>query len=105
VTDLDWTSILAHSLGWVTAHENGRLVGFVNVAWDEGLHAFLLDRVVHPSFRHQGIGSALVRRAVGLARDAGAEWVHVDFDPELGPFYGACGFRPTPAGLIELRTD
>jgi hypothetical protein len=29
--------------------------------------------------------------------------LHVDFEPELGPFYWAsCGFRPTTAGLIAL---
>lgn len=36
------------------------------------------------------------------ARAAGCEWPHVDFD-ELEPFYfAACGFRPTPAGLVAL---
>ncbi|MBI4935776.1 MAG: hypothetical protein HY828_17985 [Actinobacteria bacterium] len=32
------------------------------------------------------------------------EWLHVDFDDDLRPFYfDACGFRPTNAGLMELR--
>jgi hypothetical protein len=32
------------------------------------------------------------------------EWLHVDFDDSLRDFYfGACGFRPTTAGLIALR--
>jgi hypothetical protein len=31
------------------------------------------------------------------------EWMHVDFDDHLRPFYfDACGFTPTNAGLIEL---
>jgi len=28
--------------------------------------------------------------------------LHVDYAPELGRFYEACGFRATPAGLIRL---
>ncbi len=37
------------------------------------------------------------------AKAAGCEWLHVDFEPELAPFYfDACGFRPTDAGLIHL---
>lgn len=36
-----WDRIRPHSLGWVAARLNdGALVGFVNVAWDGGDHAF-----------------------------------------------------------------
>jgi hypothetical protein len=42
----------------------------------------------------------------GAARAAGCEWLHVDFGEHLAAFYvGACGFRPTPAGLIRLATS
>jgi GNAT superfamily N-acetyltransferase len=101
----DWDAVLGRSLGWVTAHVGDRLVGFVNVAWDGGNHAFLLDTVVHPAVRGQGVGKRLVERAAAMAREAGVEWLHVDFDPELRPFYEACGFRPTEAGLLALRPD
>lgn len=37
------------------------------------------------------------------ARAAGCEWLHVDLEEHLRPFYAeACGFRPTEAGLIAL---
>jgi predicted N-acetyltransferase YhbS len=59
--------------------------------------------MVITSERHAGIGVALVRAAVEGARTAGCEWLHVDFDDELRPFYlDACGFAPTNAGLIQL---
>lgn len=102
VADQDWRPILERSLGWVGAVAGGRLVGFVNVAWDGGAHAFLLDTAVHPEVRRQGVGRALVREAAALAREAGCEWLHVDFDDDLEPFYRACGFRPTLAGLLDL---
>lgn len=39
-----WDQIRPHSLGWVAARtSDGVLVGFVNIAWDDGDHAFLLD--------------------------------------------------------------
>lgn len=92
-----------HSLGWVCARDTGRLVGFVNVAWDGGAHAFLLDTVVAASHRGRGIGTALVVRVTAGARAAGCEWLHVDYEDQLHAFYtGACGFRPTRAGLIAL---
>ena len=37
----DFGSVLERSLGYVCAREGGRIVGFVNVAWDGGDHAFL----------------------------------------------------------------
>ena len=100
-----WDRIRPHSLGWVTARDgDGLLVGFANVAWDGGDHAFLLDPKTRATHQRRGIGVAVVARAVAEARAAGCEWLHVDFGPELAPFYfDAGGFVPTPAGLVHLR--
>ncbi|HEY1644332.1 MAG TPA: GNAT family N-acetyltransferase [Streptosporangiaceae bacterium] len=98
-----WDQVRPHSLGWMTARLGGSLIGFVNVAWDGGDHAFLLDTKVDSARQRQGIATELVRQAVIRARAAGCEWLHVDFTEDLAPFYfGACGFRPTAAGLINL---
>jgi GNAT superfamily N-acetyltransferase len=92
------------ALTWVGAFSNDRLVGFVQVCWDGGAHAFVLDTAVHPSFGRQGIGHRLVAAAADEARSAGCEWLHVDFEPHLAAFYlEACGFLPTEAGLLKLR--
>lgn len=98
----DFATELAHSLSWVTAWDGARLVGYVKLAWDGSVHAFLLDTTVHPDYQRRGIGSELVRRAVAAARERGMEWVHVDYEPQLHGFYSGCGFVPTPAGLIRL---
>ena len=103
--DDDWLGqVERHSLGWVTARDGRALVGFVNVAWDGGVHAFLLDTLVAGSHGRQGIGTRLVQMATDGAREAGCEWLHVDFEDHLRSFYfEACGFEPTNAGLIALR--
>jgi GNAT superfamily N-acetyltransferase len=103
VLDDDWAAQLEHSLGWVTARADGELVGFVNVAWDGGVHAFVLDTLVATKARRHGIGAHLVAVATEHARAAGCEWLHVDFDDHLRAFYfDACRFTPTNAGLIQL---
>lgn len=104
VLDLDWRSQLErHSLGWVCAFDGQDLVGFVNVAWDGDVHAFILDALVAKRLRHRGIGKRLIEMASEESRAAGCEWLHVDFDEHLRGFYfDACGFTPTDAGLIEL---
>jgi GNAT superfamily N-acetyltransferase len=94
-----------HSAGWVCAYDGDQLVGFVNVAWDGGTHFFLLDTTVAPSHQRRGIGAALVAHAVALSKARCGDWLHVDHDAELSPFYESCGFTPTPAGLIQLYTD
>ncbi len=38
----DFRPILERSLAFVCAYQAARLVGFVNIAWDGGVHAFLL---------------------------------------------------------------
>ena len=92
-----------HALTWVGAFSDRRLVGFVQVAWDGGAHAFLLDTVVDPQWQHRGIGTGLVRTAVEAAAAAGCRWIHVDFEEHLSTFYlRQCGFRATAAGVLRL---
>lgn len=100
----DWQALTAtHSLGWVTARVGDRLVGFANVLWDGLVHSWLQDVMVLAERRHHGIGLLLVRVARDGAKAAGCEWLHVDFEPALRPFYiEACGFTPTEAGLMHL---
>ena len=101
---LDWRAKLARrSLGWVCAHRDGRLIGFVNVVGDGGEHAFIVDTVVDQQARGQGVGTALVAAAVAGSRAAGCRWLHVDYEPHLAKFYQeACGFGSTSAGLMAL---
>ena len=98
-----WDRIRPYSLGWVTARDGGLLVGFVNVVWDGGDHAFLLDTKTRGTYQRRGIATDVVGLAVSHAASAGCEWLHVDFQPEHAPFYfDACGFEPTDAGLVHL---
>lgn len=104
--DYDWRGQLErHSLGWVCARRrDGGLAGFVNVAWDGAGHAFIIDTVVAADEQRRGVGVELVAQARSGAQAAGCEWLHVDFEEHLRPFYfDGCGFEPTHAGLINLR--
>lgn len=104
VLEDDWArQVHEHSLGWVCARDDNELVGFVNLPWDGGIHAFILDAIVTARVRRQGIGTQLIAVAVAEARAAGCECLHVDFDDHLRAFYfDACRFTPTNAGLIAL---
>ena len=97
---VDFRPVLTRSFTWVAAFSDDALIGFVNVGWDGGVHFFMLDTTVHPSWQRRGVGAALVKTAVEACRGHG-EWMHVDSDEELmAKFYGPCGFGLTAAGLI-----
>jgi GNAT superfamily N-acetyltransferase len=104
-SEWNWKALVeTHSLGWVTARRDDDLVGFVNVLWDGLVHAWIQDTMVATSARGRGVGTELVAVARHHAREAGCDWLHVDFDDDLKPFYfEACGFTPSNAGLIALR--
>jgi GNAT superfamily N-acetyltransferase len=106
-SEWNWKQLVErHSLGWVVARDDDELVGFVNVLWDGLVHAWIQDVMVAGRAAHQGIGTTMVGAARDAARDAGCEYLHVDFDDDLQPFYlDACGFTPTNGGLIALRQE
>lgn len=106
-SDQEWPwaeQVDRHSLGWVTARSGtGELVGFVNVISDGFIHAWIQDVMVSESAQRQRVGVQLVHLARDQCRDAGCEWLHVDFDDEHASFYiEACGFTPASAGLMPL---
>ena len=76
----------------------------MNVAWDGGDHAFLIDTKVHPDHRRHGVGTKSSSASPQLhAKAARCEWMEVAFEEHLVPFYfGACGFSATRAGLLHL---
>ena len=99
----NYKEVLEHSFTWVTAHSGSELIGFVNIASDGGVHFFLLDTAVHPDWQHRGVGRRLVEEAITACTGRG-EWLHVDAPEELmDSLYIPCGFKPTPAGVINLR--
>lgn len=99
----EFRPILARSLTYICAFEGTLVIGFVNVAWDGGIHGFILDTTVHRDHQRRGIGTQLMRHAAQIAAERGIEWLHVDFDPHLETFYRTCGYRHTEAGLLNLR--
>ncbi len=103
--DTDFSYLGTHSLGYICAYDEDLLIGFINIAWNGNRHAFLLDTTVRKEYQKRGLGKALVRRALALAKSNHVEWVHVDFEPQHERFYRSCGFTACPAGLINLNDN
>ena len=97
-------NVLSRSLTYICGYDGGLLVGFANVAWDGGFHGFILDTTVHSDYQRKGIGANLMSLAAQVCRERGIKWLHVDFEPQLLPFYRKCGYQTTEAGLLSLST-
>jgi ribosomal protein S18 acetylase RimI-like enzyme len=93
--------VLRGSYAYYTVHDHQRLIGFLNVVSDGVGDAFLLNLTVHPSFQNQGIGRAMVMRAVKNLTAEGIQCIQVTFASELESFYRKCGFDRFAAGIID----
>lgn len=92
------------------AEEDGRIVGHINGCMtgldtcrdelyhdaslhrDDAPHQAVFGLAVDPERRHQGIGAALVRHFVDIARQRGKKCVVLTCKEGLIPFYRALGF-------------
>ena len=103
----DWVAqVEGHSFGWVTARLDDELVGFCNVLTDGVAHTWLQDVIVDPARQRGGLGKAMIDLAIERAREAGCEWMHVDFDDDVADFYyRVCGFMKTNGGLFYLPVE
>jgi len=88
----------------VSAYEGERLVGTGRIIGDGVLHALLVDVIVDPSYRHSGIGSAIVERLVAECRRHHIVDVQLFCAYGVRPFYERVGFaaRPDDAPGMEL---
>ena len=94
-TDAELESIYSHSLCHICAYDGGLFVGYVNAAWDGGVHVFLLDPTVHPGHRHRGIGTALLRQTQIFAAERNQRVsIHVETFNPARHLYERLGFKP-----------
>ncbi|RDI43565.1 GNAT family N-acetyltransferase [Nocardia mexicana] len=94
-------------IGGLTAGPPWRIIRqLAPVGNDVARHAIVTMMKIHtlavlPDYRGNGVGCALVTRAVEIARLAGARVVHGQFDTASGQagFYGRCGFTVHDPGI------
>lgn len=90
---------------------HGEIVGVLSLALyrvPTGLRSIVEDVVVDERMRRQGIGEALVRHAIELAREAGADGVALTSNPQreaANRLYQSMGFqlRKTNAFYYKLK--
>ena len=84
---------LSHSLATYLARDGEKIVGLVRLVGDGFSSVFVQDLIVLPSYQRQGIGSNLMKEALGDFKDAyQVQLVTEQTEKTLG-FYRSLGFE------------
>ena len=84
---------LAHSLATYLARDGEEIVGVVRLIGDGFSSVFVQDLIVLPSYQRQGIGSALMKKALGEFKDAYQVQLATDQTEKTLGFYRSLGFE------------
>ena len=84
---------LSHSLAIYLALDGDVVVGLVRLVGDGFSSVFVQDLIVLPSYQRQGIGSALMKEALGDFKDAYQVQLVTDQTEKTLGFYHSLGFE------------
>ena len=84
---------------FIVYEKQGKIVGAVRGNYD-GSRAIIHELSVHPDYRKQGIGTALVKEIVKRFREKGAPTVSATVIEESLGFWQKIGFRKTKAFIV-----
>ena len=84
---------LSHSLAIYLAHDGDSVVGLVRLVGDGFSSIFVQDLLVLPSYQRQGIGSNLMKEALGDFKDAYQVQLVTDQKEKTLGFYRSLGFE------------
>ena len=84
---------LAHSLAIYVARVGEEIVGLVRLVGDGFSSVFIQDLIVLPSYQRQGIGSDLMKEALGDFKDAYQVQLATEQTEKTLEFYRSLGFE------------
>ena len=84
---------LTHSLAIYVARDGEKIVGLVRLVGDGFSSVFVQDLIVLPSYQRQGIGSALMKEALGDYKDAYQVQLATEQTEKNLGFYRSLGFE------------
>ncbi|TFD94538.1 GNAT family N-acetyltransferase [Jeotgalibacillus sp. R-1-5s-1] len=97
--DQDYPVLFQRCNFWVSVHHHDDLIGFGYVSGMGLQHGYMEDIMVHPDYRHLGIGSRIVSTLLEESERYGLEIITLTFDPVHARFYETCGFKISSGGV------
>lgn len=85
---------------FVHAWDGPHLIATARVLTDGAYYATLWDVIVDPHYQRQGIGRAVMRRAIEPFWGKGLAFIALFSAQGKEPFYESLGFKSHPRGMI-----
>ena len=96
--------IVTGSHCFLTARDEGAIVGMGRAISDRVSDAYIQDVTVHPDHRGRGIGSKMVAMLVARLEADGIAWIGLIAERKTHPFYRPLGFTPMADSVPMLKT-
>ena len=95
---------LGRSLAVIAVYKDSRFVGAARLVGDGIYNLVVYDMVVHPDFRRQGVGTALLNYCSQYAERLGVPRLECICEAENSSFYQNADWKLTAAFYKELDT-
>lgn len=90
----------------ITARDtDGTLIGYIRLLTDKAYMFYILDVMVHPDYRKQGIGEAMMEVTVEESKKNGFIKIFLTAIPGSEPFYAKFGFKEGMSPVLTMRGE
>lgn len=93
------TEIIAGSHCFLTAIDDGRIIGMGRGISDRISDAYIQDVTVHKMYRGRGIGTTMIRMLIDCLQKDGMGWIGLIAEDGSHEFYRRMGFTPMPNAI------
>lgn len=103
--DVEMRAALEGSFRLYGATSEGRLIGFCRLLSDGKIYGLLIDCIVHPDFRKNGVGKGLVDLVISQSRKDGLKVLQLLASQDGFPVYQKAGFTSCPEaspGMVKF---
>ena len=87
------------------SEKNNKLVGYLRLLTDKAYMFYILDVMVDPDYRKQGIGKKLIGLTVKHSKEEGFIKIFLTAIPGSEPFYEKFGFREGMSPVLTIRGE
>lgn len=96
---------LNNSISITARNDEKKLVGFLKIITDHSYMFYILDVMVDPDYRNQGLGKMLIQEAVDFGKKNGFIKITLTSLPDKVDFYKKFGFEEGMSPVLSLRGE